>query len=1006
MGKQIQEKPPAPRTRRSRKWPWIVGGVLGLILAVVLLIPVILSSGGFTRWVQAKISHSTGGQANIGDLSVGWLRGVQVANFSFRGPNGWAEVDIGRITAQPSYRSLLRGTFSMNRAEIDQPHVAVDLRERPPSTKAGSSKTGPSTDVGDLSRIGDLTIRAGTVQLTSTTGQTMKIANLDSELNMRPAGRASRFKVNMALAQAQGPADVRASGQITPNKKTGWSLRGTTGDVTVEVNALNLDSVAPLLEMAGIQVQAKGQLTANITSAILDGRIENINATIRGKNVDITGPALKGDRLQTAQLDIRAGLAQAGDVIDVNRLDVKTDWASISAAGAFPKNARSLAQLTESGAAYDLTGNFDVNLAALLSQMPNTLGVQRGMKITGGRATGNVSTTTEAGRPTIVAKAEVVGLAGVVNDKKLNVSQPMQATARLSSDKQGARLEDLNLSTSFAKINASGNFKQIKYDGQVNLQTLQSELGSFINLGSYQIAGQVASTGQVSVGEKTTDIAGTLSARQFVFAADGNSVSTTQANVEFAVGLNRQQETLAVNTLNADTGFGIINVKNATIPLGQGSPVPLNLQVLVDKLDLARLKPYAVFFGSFPRDLTLEGIAQSQVNVAAEKGVYHVSSNATRIQNFQLISPEKEVFKQDQVTALFDVYIDPGRKTINVDRLQVDSPQIRIRKGEFRQTSQGSTTKFQGLLEAQWDLAAVGQVASDFLPGTLTLAGQKQVSLNFASAYPTNQPNALLANLNGKTSLGFDRAAYMGFDFGPADVNVHVENGLMRIGPFSTTVNNGKLNFTGEANLAKTPGFLRVPAPVHLAQNIQINVETADRLLKYVSPIFANAVSVSGVANFDLEQLAIPLTSGDKKAAELTGTLRIDQLQLGASNILNQILSVGGQSMRGQTLTIHPTNLVLRNGVVRYEDMQIDVGDNPVNFRGSIGLNGVLDMTVVLPYTLEGRTVRVGQEQGSQRITVPLTGTINKPQLNLQKLVQSQLQEQIIKGLEDLLKKR
>ena len=135
-------------------------------------------------------------------------------------------------------------------------------------------------------------------------------------------------------------------------------------------------------------------------------------------------------------------------------------------------------------------------------------------------------------------------------------------------------------------------------------------------------------------------------------------------------------------------------------------------------------------------------------------------------------------------------------------------------------------------------------------------------------------------------------------------------------------------------------------------------------------------------------------------------TLSINQLQLGASNILNQILSIGRQSVRGQILTVHPTNLVLQNGVVRYEDMQIDVGDNPVNFRGAVGLNGALDMTVVLPYTLEGRTVRVGREQASPRITVPLTGTIGKPELNLQKLVQSQFQEQILKGLEDLLKKR
>lgn len=1001
MGKQIQEKPQVEKAKHSRRWPWIVGCVVVvLILVVVLLIPAILSSGGFTRWVQAKISSSTGGQANIGGLSVGWLSGVRINKFSFRGPNGWAQVDIDRITAQPSYSRLMGGTLAVDRAQIDQPHIAVDLREQPASTGKSSSM-----DMNNLSRIGDLSVRNGTVQVTSTAGQTVKIADLNSDLSMRPPGRTSRFNVDLAVAQANGPAEIRASGQVTPSAKTGWSLRGTTGDVTVDVNGLNLASVAPLLDMAGIQVQAQGQLTANITTAIQNGQIGNINATIHGQNVNITGPALKGDRLQTARLEIRVNLAQAGDTIDVTQLNVQTDWANVSAAGGFPKTARSLAQLTESGTASNLTGNFDVNLAALLSQMPNTLGVRQGMQITGGRATGNINTVTEAGRPTIVAKAQVVGLAGVVNDKKLNISQPMQATARLSNTQQGAQLEGLDVSTSFAKINASGNFKQIKYDGQVNLAGLQSELGAFINL-PYQLAGQVTSTGQVSVGEKTTDVAGTLSARQLVLAADGNSVSTPQANVNFAVGLNRQDQVLAVNTLNADTGFGIINVKNATIPLAQNSPAPLNLQVLVDKLDLARVEPYAAFFASFPKGFSLQGVAQSQVNVASQKGVYHLSSTATRIQNFQLISPEKEAFKQDQVTALFDVYVDPSQKAINIAQLQVDSPQIHIRKGQLQRTNQGTVTKLQGQLDAQWDLAAVGQVASSFLPGTLSLAGQRQVSLSFASTYPTNDPDAMLANLTGQTSLGFDRAAYMGFDFGPAEMPVQVQNGLMRIGPVSTTVNNGKLNFVGQANLRQRPIILTIPVPTHLVQAIEINQQTSERLLKYVNPIFADAVSVTGLANFDLAQLSVPLTSDAKNAAELTGTLSIDQMQLGASNILNQILSIGRQSVRGQMMTVHPTKLVLQKGVVRYDDMQIDIGDNPVNFRGSVGLNEALNMTIVLPYTLEGRTVRVGQEQGVSRITVPLTGTISKPQLNLQNLIQSQLQEQVLKGLEGLLKKR
>jgi hypothetical protein len=427
--------------------------------------------------------------------------------------------------------------------------------------------------------------------------------------------------------------------------------------------------------------------------------------------------------------------------------------------------------------------------------------------------------------------------------------------------------------------------------------------------------------------------------------------------------------------------------------------------VAASKVDLARLKPYAVFFASFPRELILEGIAQSQVRVTQEQGSYHVSSDSTRIQNFRLVSPEKEAFEQPQVTALFDVFIDPNQKTINVERLQVDSPQIKIRKGEFRRTSQDNRAKLQGALDAQVDWAAVAPLASAFVPDELVLAGQRQVSINFASAYPADEPNALLANLDSRASLGFDRAEYLGFTFGATELDIRVENGLMTIGPLSTTVNNGKLNFAGRANLGRTPALLGVPEALSLLQGVEINAQTSEKLLKYVNPIFANAVSVTGIANFDLQELAIPLAGGAKERPQLVGTLSIDKLTLGASNVLNQILSVIGESVRDQVLTVHPTKITLQNGVVRYDDMQIDVGDNPVNFGGAIGLDGVLNMTVVLPYTYEGRTAHVG-DKTARRISLPLTGTIDKPQLNLQKALESQIKEQIFKGLEDLLKRR
>ena len=78
----------------------------------------------------------------------------------------------------------------------------------------------------------------------------------------------------------------------------------------------------------------------------------------------------------------------------------------------------------------------------------------------------------------------------------------------------------------------------------------------------------------------------------------------------------------------------------------------------------------------------------------------------------------------------------------------------------------------------------------------------------------------------------------------------------------------------------------------------------------------------------------------------------------------------------------------------------MDIGDNPVNFKGVIGLDKRLNMTVTLPYTMSGRTARVGEKSGD-RIPLPLTGTIDKPELDVGKLLEEQA---IKKGLELLEK--
>ena len=117
------------------------------------------------------------------------------------------------------------------------------------------------------------------------------------------------------------------------------------------------------------------------------------------------------------------------------------------------------------------------------------------------------------------------------------------------------------------------------------------------------------------------------------------------------------------------------------------------------------------------------------------------------------------------------------------------------------------------------------------------------------------------------------------------------------------------------------------------------------------------------------------------------------------------MLLLAGAKTPGQRFTLRPTRFVLQKGRLQYEDMQLDVGDNPVNFKGVIGLDKSLNMTVTLPYTMSGRTARTG-EKTDERISIPLTGSTDKPKLDTGKLLEEQLkkqlEEQLKKGLDKL----
>jgi hypothetical protein len=625
--------------------------------------------------------------------------------------------------------------------------------------------------------------------------------------------------------------------------------------------------------------------------------------------------------------------------------------------------------------------------------------------VTSGKLDGVMEIFSEEGKRRITGEVNLVGMEGRVDERKISVSEPVRAEIAISADESSVRYDKLNLSSSFAKISSSGSSEELNYQAKVDLAKMQGELGRFIDIGPYKITGEIVEQGTLSGTKDEITAKGAAVLKDIgISSKDGREVFEPSAKVEFSLAVKPDDRIASIEFLKTEASFGTLTTEDGSISWGGKPAKPVRLPISAD-IDLAKLQPFVVFFGNVFKEITLVGTAKTKALFGFDKGVYHIATDATRIKNLRLSSAGKEPFCQREVTVIFDGDFQPAEENLVIRKFELTSPDIKI-KGSFEQKSEGGQTEMQGEAECEYNWALV----STFLPKDLEVKGQSTNTIDFSAEYPVGRTEKILANLtiSPKRKLSFESADYMGLEFGRTEADIQMKNGILTIAPFSASVNNGQLNFTGKADFNRSPRLFETEGPIQIVKNIQINDEMGRKLLSYINPIFSRALNVSGVANFNCERLVIPLSEANADDIEVVGTVSMDEVNLQASDLLGKLLSATGVSLRNQKLTIHPTRFVLEKGFLRYEDMQVDVGDNPINFQGVIGLDKSLDMKVKLPITTGGRTVRAGSEDSGDRVTVPLKGTTDEPQFDLKGLLEEQLkkklEEELRKGLEGLFK--
>jgi hypothetical protein len=1004
--KETIKSGPKKTRKRALKLAAII--VIAVVLLAVFAVPWFVSSENGRRMILAKINNSIDGKVNFAGLTMSWWKGVKVTDISFDDSVGRISARVKQVTTKPYYSSILTGNLSLGETEVLEPRVEVNLsgpqaqEQLSQEEKAAAKESEPVAL--PVKRI-DMTIKDGDLKVTDSKAETVELSRINSRLNLQPPREQTDFDVNLTVVGKGKESELKANGQVVPGR--GWKWEGTSGEVAVEVNDLELGSLTPIFALGGFEVEASGKISGNAESEIREGRLEKARAKVEGRDLDVDTVKWTGGRIKTSQLNVNVKLARAKNMMNIESFDIKSDWFTANGQGVIPTTIGSLDEFLKTDSS--LSGRFELDAAQLCAQMPKVLRLKEGTKVTSGMLKGNIETLTEDGRREIKGQANLEQLAGMVGGKTIALSEPVRVDAEITSEKERVNFDKLELSSAFARVNCSGTSESFKYAGNVDLAKFQAELGQFVDTKGYGIGGELSGQGEVAVKEDKIEVAGSSAVKNLrLSSAEGVSAFEPMADVTFSVAVERGKGILDVGYIDAKASLGQVGIKEAVLPLGKEAEKEISVDVSAKDVDLQKVQPFAVLLADFPKEMQLSGMLGGRITILSKKDRYYIATDGTQVKNLKVNYPGKPPFEQMEVSAVFDAEVDSAQRSYIVKKFQIDSDQIKI-SGQFSKMEEGTKTKVESKADCEYDWAAVSTIAGPILPAGLVLEGKRKDTISFTSEYPKGQEDKLLENLSAKAKTGFAKGRYFGLNIGQTEADVQMESGQLKIAPFSTTVNNGQFNFAGQANFKQKPTLLKTPGPLQIVKDVQINDEVARELLMYLNPVFSNAVRVSGVANFQCEKLSIPLAGGDKKDIEVTGTISMNKLRLETSDLLGQILSVAGVSGRGVDITIHPTRFVLQNGFLRYDDMQMDVGDHPVNFRGVIGLDKSLNMTVTLPYTTAGKTARVGKEVEGERISLPLKGTVDKPELDVGKLLEEQLkqqlQERLMKELEGVLKK-
>ena len=565
--------------------------------------------------------------------------------------------------------------------------------------------------------------------------------------------------------------------------------------------------------------------------------------------------------------------------------------------------------------------------------------------------------------------------------------------------------------------------------------------------GRWQVQASYKRTGEAA---NDIDLTAAVSGLTVPVASEAGATGAREANVPLGdVGLVLAALVSGdrVEIRRADlAGGGIKAMAQGTVrfPAAAGASLAVDATVRVDKADFAVLEKTLKPFGVIPAAWRLSGKAKLAGNATTAAGKVSASGTLDVADLNMDLGDEQIRLAEPSVHLRATFSHEPQDRRWEFAADGIESGLVRGSAGcaislppETQRAADADAdaapaakARAPSHLEARWDLVCDAKQALGLLgsraPKELVMSGPWKASGHVAGTIASEGPwNQQIAGLVGSGNLEIAQFRYEGLAGGNGVIRWGINQGQVLLSndpaqPSRLSLAGGTATLGGWIDLRGPVARLYMaPASRLSLQNVRLSEPGVSQYLRFTTPILAGSVNENGRLSGEVDRLDFPLDADGAKKATAGLRFTIYEFQTELQGGLATILGWYGQPTRTPVQTLGPIDVQLAGGVFRIKEHQVVFGpDTAVLFKGDISVEKQLNIEISMPLTATmlkrfGVASSAAPYLVNQRMSLPLTGTTDKPGLDeklaakrIGQLAAEAVKRGVLKGLEDILKKK